>query len=51
MPLAQLERIVNAPLDYCWAWLADFGALDQLHPPGNLIEFKAVDFLPHKGPT
>ena len=39
MPLAQLERIVNAPLDYCWAWLADFGALDQLHPPGNLIEF------------
>jgi len=39
MPVATLERTLNAPLDYCWAWLADFGALDKLHPPGNLTEF------------
>ena len=24
---------------------------DVSEPPGNLIEFKTVDFLPHKGPT
>ena len=39
MPVAVLQRNVNAPLSYCWAWLADFGALDKLHPPGNLTEF------------
>jgi len=40
MPIAKLERTLNAPRDYCWQWLADFGALDKLHPPGNLIEFR-----------
>ena len=39
MPVAALQRNVKAPLSYCWAWLADFGALDKLHPPGNLTEF------------
>ena len=39
MPVARLERIVNAPHAYVWDWLADFGALDKLHPPGNLVEF------------
>ena len=39
MPIATLELTLDAPLDYCWAWLADFGALDKLHPPGNLTEF------------
>jgi len=39
MPLARLERTVNAPRDYCWAWLSDFNALQFLHPPGNLTEF------------
>lgn len=39
MPIATLQRTVHAPLAYCWDWLADFGALDQLHPPGNLVEF------------
>lgn len=40
MPVAKLQRTVNAPHAYCWEWLADFGALDRLHPPGNLIEFR-----------
>jgi hypothetical protein len=40
MPIAVLERAVAAPLDYVWQWLADFGALDKLHPPGNLLEFR-----------
>ena len=40
MPVAVLERSVNAPHAYCWDWLADFGALDKLHPPGNLIKFR-----------
>lgn len=40
MPVAVLERKVNAPHAYCWDWLADFGALDKLHPPGNLTEFR-----------
>lgn len=40
MPIARLERVVAAPLDYVWDWLADFGALDKLHPPGNLLEFR-----------
>ena len=40
MPVATLKRIVNAPHAYCWDWLADFGALDKLHPPGNLTEFR-----------
>ena len=39
MPIATLQRTLKAPRDYCWAWLADFGALDRLHPPGNLTEF------------
>jgi Polyketide cyclase / dehydrase and lipid transport len=39
MPVAILDRTVNAPHAYCWDWLADFGALDKLHPPGNLVEF------------
>lgn len=39
MPVATLQRNVKAPPSYCWAWLADFGALDKLHPPGNLTEF------------
>ncbi len=39
MPVAVLERTVNAPHQYVWDWLADFGALDKLHPPGNLTEF------------
>ncbi|HMM76344.1 MAG TPA: SRPBCC family protein [Gammaproteobacteria bacterium] len=39
MPVARLERTVAAPHDYCWAWLADFNALQFLHPPGNLTEF------------
>jgi hypothetical protein len=39
MPIAKLEHVVAAPLPYCWDWLADFGALDKLHPPGNLTEF------------
>ena len=39
MPIATLNRTVNAPHAYVWDWLADFGALDQLHPPGNLVEF------------
>lgn len=39
MPIAKLERIIKAPRDYCWAWLADFNALQFLHPPGNLVEF------------
>jgi len=40
MPIARLERAVAAPLDYVFDWLADFGALDKLHPPGNLVEFR-----------
>ena len=40
MPVAVLERKVNAPHAYCWDWLADFGALEKLHPPGNLTEFR-----------
>ena len=40
MPIAKLHRVVNVPQAYCWAWLANFGALDKLHPPGNLIEFR-----------
>lgn len=40
MPVAVLERTVNAPHAYCWDWLADFGALDKLHPPGNLTHFR-----------
>ena len=40
MPIAVLERTVNAPHAYCWDWLADFGALDKLHPPGNLTSFR-----------
>lgn len=40
MPIAKVHRTVNAPRDYCWDWLADFGALDKLHPPGNLTEFR-----------
>ncbi len=40
MPVAKLDRIVKAPHAYCWDWLADFAALDKLHPPGNLIEFR-----------
>lgn len=40
MPIAKLERTLAAPRDYCWQWLADFGALDRLHPPGNLTEFR-----------
>ncbi len=40
MPIAVVERKVAAPLNYCWDWLADFGALDKLHPPGNLTEFR-----------
>jgi ligand-binding SRPBCC domain-containing protein len=40
MPVAVLERSVNAPHAYVWDWLADFGALDKLHPPGNLTEFR-----------
>jgi hypothetical protein len=39
MPVARLERILETPRDYCWAWLADFNALQFLHPPGNLVEF------------
>lgn len=40
MPIAKLQRVVNAPHAYCWDWLANFGALDKLHPPGNLTEFR-----------
>ncbi len=40
MPIARLERTVRAPQAYVWDWLADFGALDKLHPPGNLVEFR-----------
>lgn len=39
MSVAALDRTVNAPHEYCWAWLADFNALQFLHPPGNLTEF------------
>lgn len=39
MPIATLRRTVTAPHRYVWDWLADFGALDKLHPPGNLTEF------------
>ena len=39
MPVAILERTLSAPRSYCWAWLADFDALQYLHPPGNLSEF------------
>ncbi|MGE0486469.1 MAG: SRPBCC family protein [Gammaproteobacteria bacterium] len=40
MPVATLERILDVPRSYCWAWLADFNALQFLHPPGNLSEFR-----------
>ena len=46
MPVAKLERSVNAPHAYCWDWLADFGALGQLHPPGNLLEFSCEGSYP-----
>lgn len=46
MPVARLERTVAAPLGYCWEWLADFGALDKLHPPGNLVEFRCEGSYP-----
>jgi hypothetical protein len=46
MPIARLERNVQAPQAYVWDWLADFGALDKLHPPGNLIEFRCEGSQP-----
>jgi hypothetical protein len=39
VPVATLERTLDVPRSYCWAWLADFNALQFLHPPGNLSEF------------
>ena len=46
MPLAKLERTLNAPLSYCWQWLADFAALEGLHPRGNLTEFSCEGSYP-----
>ena len=39
MPIARLERSLQLPQEYVWDWLADFAALEMLHPPGNLTEF------------
>ncbi|MEM7542784.1 MAG: SRPBCC family protein [Pseudomonadota bacterium] len=46
MAIAKLERTLNVSRDYCWAWLADFGALSSLHPPGNLTEFSCEGSTP-----
>jgi hypothetical protein len=39
MPIARLEETLQVPQEYVWDWLADFAALEKLHPPGNLTEF------------
>ena len=39
MPIARYEKTLEVPQAYVWDWLADFAALEKLHPPGNLTEF------------